>query len=90
MFLGQLPVSVPPQTAMPYSASFNSIAPGYPAWSDGSVLTNATTGGFMSPQEDFNLTIAEGMCSSLVHEFFFLCSNGKTCFTLVKKIFSSC
>ncbi|XP_057549417.1 protein REVEILLE 8-like [Amaranthus tricolor] len=56
---GQLSVSVPPQTAMPYSASFNSIAPGYPAWSDGSVLTNATTGGFMSPQEDFNLTIAE-------------------------------
>lgn len=52
-------VSVPPQTAMGYSASYTSIAPGYPAWSDGSVLANPGTSGMMPSQDEYNLNIAE-------------------------------
>ncbi|KAL2894245.1 Protein REVEILLE 8 [Bienertia sinuspersici] len=37
----QMPVL--PQTAMTYSTPNSSIAPGYPAWSDASVLTNPVT-----------------------------------------------
>uniref|UniRef100_A0A803NAB4 Uncharacterized protein n=1 Tax=Chenopodium quinoa TaxID=63459 RepID=A0A803NAB4_CHEQI len=51
-------VSVLPQAAIAYSASFNAIAPGYPAWSDGSILTNPATSG-ITPSDDYNLNIAE-------------------------------
>ncbi|XP_010696366.1 protein REVEILLE 8 isoform X2 [Beta vulgaris subsp. vulgaris] len=52
-------VSMLPQTAIAYSASFNTIAPGYPAWSDGSALTNPVTSGIMPSQDDYNLNITE-------------------------------
>ncbi|KAL2935119.1 Protein REVEILLE 8 [Bienertia sinuspersici] len=53
-------VPVLPQTAMTYSTPYNSIAPGYPAWSDASVLTNPVTSGIMPSQDDYNLNIVEG------------------------------
>lgn len=52
-------VSVLPQAAMAYSASFNSIATGYPSWNDGSILTNPAACGIMPSQDEYNLNIAE-------------------------------
>lgn len=52
-------VSVSPQMAMGYSASFNSIAPGYPAWDDASILMNTSTSGVKASQDDYNLNVPE-------------------------------
>ncbi|KNA15266.1 hypothetical protein SOVF_099850 isoform B [Spinacia oleracea] len=52
-------VPMHPQAAMGYSASFNGIAPGYPAWSDGSIVTNPATSGMMTSQDENNLNISE-------------------------------
>lgn len=64
-----------PQAAMGYSASFNGIAPGYPAWSDGSIVTNPATSGMMTSQDENNLNISEGTYSNVFYCFF---SHGKT------------
>jgi len=47
--------------AMGYSASFNSIAPGYPAWDDASILVNTSTSGVKASQDDYNLNVPEGI-----------------------------
>ncbi|KAJ8427054.1 hypothetical protein Cgig2_020912 [Carnegiea gigantea] len=52
-------VSISPQMAMGYSASFNSIAPGYPAWDDASILMNTSTSGVNASEDDYNLNVPE-------------------------------
>lgn len=53
------PKNVPAQAVIAYSGSFNSVAPGFPAWDDTSVLKNTPASGVMPSQDDFNLRIPE-------------------------------
>jgi len=56
---------------MAYSASFNSIAPGFPAWDDASVLINTSTSGANTSQDDYNLNVPEGIYNFLFYCLFF-------------------
>ncbi|KAL9236041.1 hypothetical protein vseg_010751 [Gypsophila vaccaria] len=52
-------VLVPSQAAMAFSASFNPIEPGYPAWDDGSVLMNQARSGDAPARDEDYLDNAE-------------------------------
>ncbi|KAH9611035.1 hypothetical protein KSS87_011663 [Heliosperma pusillum] len=47
------------QAAMPFSASFNPIAPGYPAWYDSSVAIDQATSGIAPSHDEYNLNMTE-------------------------------